>query len=536
MIKLLFWILQGFTALPGPLGVIRHDQIAWESTCSWDGGIFWGGARIPKSVEAHYLAFGTTRSGKTTTLRLFMQDTLIDVLDPELNTRAMVYDPKREVHGILAGLGLDHVTITLDPYDPRCHGWDPSKDITDQRGARLLAATMVPKRRSEDGAGHFERALRSLIEAVVVACIDQKDRDGTPWSLRDVLNILQDEDLLRSVAGRHSAGKAAIEAHLNGRPEVAKDLKAVAQNFFGDYADIASLWSHAAEEGKSFSINEWINSNKILILPAPLVSDDGDQYDTVSQLNRLIFSIAAARLLTLPEARRETRSQRNYLILDEFRFLGELPGLNQLFCQGASKGVRLVIGVLNLPGLQDALGAERAEEVLDLCSFKAFFRAGSESTAELIAKQFGIARQQVEQHSNGPGGQTTTTYEADRPVLVNLDLLRLPLPQYKPDEGIVTDLTGYYIAPGIGLPNEAFRSTLPMEILYGPEPFLTPVAHGHEFRPRPKDQQRLRRFTASERATLLRTVPPTSAPRRSSVLTRFPAGSTAHLFRSPQKR
>lgn len=512
--------------------VLSPNEIQWEPLPGPDAGIFWGGIRILKSVATHFLALATTRAGKSTTLRLFMQDALVDVVNPASNTRGLVYDPKREIHGILAGQGLSDFVVTLDPYSEFSYALDISADITDQRGARLLSVMLVPQRDSQDGSGHFERALRAIIETVVLALIDRKDSIGKSWSLRTVLNILEDETLLRAVASRHPKGKRDIEAFLDGTKDTALDLRAVTRNFLSDYADIASLWHHAETEGRTISIDQWLKTNRILILPAPQVSES-DQYDAISQLNRLLFGMIASRLLLLPEARTLETPQRIYIVLDEFRFAGKLPGLTQLFCQGASKGVRIALGVLNLPGLQDALGKERASEIFDLCAVKAFFHPGDAETAEMMAAQFGTIRETVEQESYGSQGRTVTKVQVDRPVLLDSDFINLPLPCLDPENRATQDLTGYYIVPGAASSFQAFSSTLSMERLYGREPFVRPFAPGFDFRERPKDQQRLTPFTDEERNELLGTPRMPRLPKGSPVIGRLPSGSTSRLFQSP---
>src|SRR5687767_14091087 len=102
---------------------LDKSDIEWSSKKNDDSGIFWGGIRIPKRSKAHYCVVGTTRSGKSTTLRLLMQDTLPDVLRKK-NTRAVIYDPKHEMYSVLDGMGVGAATVILDPFDRRAFAWD----------------------------------------------------------------------------------------------------------------------------------------------------------------------------------------------------------------------------------------------------------------------------------------------------------------------------------------------------------------------------------------------------------------------------
>jgi len=198
---------------PFPLPFLPPSRIAWKPSPrhSSDTGIFFGGVRVPKGVEAHYLFLGTTRSGKTTAIRLAMQDALSDLRDPATNSRALINDPKRDVRGIIEGMGLGEFAISLDPEDIRSFAWDVATDITTPALAQRLAEGAIP---CHDD--HFKQALQALFADIVVALIDLKDKTGYRWTLRTVFNILEDEKLLRAIAGRHHTGRKDVEAHLDG--------------------------------------------------------------------------------------------------------------------------------------------------------------------------------------------------------------------------------------------------------------------------------------------------------------------------------
>lgn len=484
--------------VPSALRQLQASEFEWEpwnTERTKDRGIFFGGVRFPVGLEGHIKVFGTTRSGKTTVLRLLMMDALHDLLDPTSNTRALIYDPKRDMPGVLAGMGLANVTVTLDPRRVDSHALHWPSLVRDLEGAKRIAAALVPMTNSADSSPYFHHALRALIKSIILALIDLHEQTGFNWSLRTVLNVLEKEALVRQVCSRHHEGRGDIDAYLDGRSDTKLDLRGVTRNFLSDYAILGNLWHHAQEEGRVVSIDEWLRSNQILILPAPPPSDDDNPDDPVSQLNRVIFGLIAERLLVQSEARRQKTPQRVWLIIDEFRFAGKLPGLLSLFTTGASFGVRVVVGVHNLSGLQDALGVQKADEVLDLCSIKAFLRAGNADTAATMAAQFGKIRDFVK---NG-----NSFAETDRPVLLDSDFLNLPLPRYEPEQNIITDLSGYYRVPGVTAPRPAtFFSTLPVTRLYGPHGIISSVSPGYEFRARPPEQQRHVPFTTEELAAL----------------------------------
>jgi hypothetical protein len=194
----------------------------------------------------------------------------------------------------------------------------------------------------------------------------------------------------------------------------------------------------------------------------------------------------------------------------------------------------VVVGVHNLSGLQDSLGKERASEVFDLCTLKAFFRAGNADTAKLMAEHFGTVREIVKQTTTGTGWNSDTSVthsEVDRPVLLDEAFLNLPLPKYDPVSGQAINLAGYYRIAGVPGQPGSFYSELPMSRLYGPGGMIQPIAPGHDFRERPKWQQDHIPFTSEEFQELLGE--PTRKRNAKSAIShhQLPVGTRLNLFK-----
>lgn len=440
----------------------------------------WGGVPLDAGQKLHYCLVGTTRSGKTTLLRILMQDALPPI-KTRPNTRALIYDPKHEIHAVLDGLGLLDRTHTFDPFAADSVAWAIHEDVTDERSAEQVAATLVPKEKARDaGESFFSIALRNLVKAVI--CCYQ--RSGVDWTLRDLLLGLGDLEVLEELTRRH-ADTAQSYRNTIQRLETSQDIVASIENFRNRYRVIAALWHHASSERPPMSIRRWLTSESIIVLPGP--KQEGDP---VTVLNQLLFERIVEGILASPEVDEDAQetAARSWVIVDELRTAGELTGLEGLLSRSASKGCRIVLGIQAVEGLKDAQGENRAEELLGLCHNRAFLRAPSDYTAEWMSRQFSnrvIERAERSVSRSESGTSETFAYRRVEEPHVRAEAFhKLASPEWS------DKLEGYFIAPGEKQPY--YHSSVESARLFGGEHPLILRKGKAERSLRPSSQQILR--------------------------------------------
>lgn len=454
--------------LDGGLPSVTGHDVEWTTSRELprrDSGVFWGGLRIPKSQNCHYLMVGMPRSGKTVLLRLLMQDVLPDTLLGR-NTRALIYDPKEEMAPILAGMGLRENVRYLHPYDRRSYAWNMCHDVTQERHADILATTLVPDDHGEHNR-FFTKAVRTLVRGVITTFI----HSGLKWTFRDLMAVLLDPKHLEAVASLYPLVRTQYEAFIaQGREETARDVWSSIQASFNQYFIIASLWHHAQKLGREISLRDWLHGNEILVLPSP-----AGEGDAIILMNQLLFRWVASLLLhDLPDNVGQRNPSRTWIILDELRLMGRLPRLGELLTAGASRGARMVMTFQDIEGMRSALGSHDAHEIAGLCANHAFLKAGTDETAHWMSRHFQMP---------GSGGGPPRTLESHL-------FMGLPLPGRL--HHTLVDFQGFYRSERL----PAYHGSLSAKQVFARLCPLHPTEPRYD--PRPNDQQILEPWSADE--------------------------------------
>lgn len=104
----------------------------------------WANVKIPyQDASNHFIAIGTTGSGKTTIARLLMQSAFKGFGSEQC--RALVYDAKQDMLPILSALLPEASIATLNPFDDRGVSWDLCKDLNEPIRLLDFISTIFPE-------------------------------------------------------------------------------------------------------------------------------------------------------------------------------------------------------------------------------------------------------------------------------------------------------------------------------------------------------------------------------------------------------
>ena len=403
-------------------------------------GVRFGWLTLPESqATTHFAIVGATGSGKTLIIRRLL-DSVLPRVGTGSDCRALIYDPKRDFLPILAGMNLGAPVFTLHPFDKRGVGWNMAADILSPASADQMATILIPHEKQSSNP-FFTDAARALMTGVLTVFI--KKCPGI-WTFRDVIVALKSATRLKAVLSECEETIDLVEQYFSN-DRTANDVISTIATKIQRYQYIAAAWEKAE---KKISLKDWVNSEYILIL-----GNDEETRSAVDALNQVIFKRITELLLN----QTESFTRRTWVVLDELKEAGHLPGLSTLLSKGRSKGTCVVIGFQDIEGLGAAMRDSRvANETVGLCANKAILRIDSAETAKWASFQFGD--QEVEQRkvstssgssSHGTGTTTSTTHGVSwvnlkKQAVMPVEFLDLP-PVEKNGQ-----LHGYYIIPSIG--------------------------------------------------------------------------------------
>ncbi len=404
--------------------------------------ITWGGVNLPREAEtSHFLAVGTTGSGKSLTINNLMRQALRDA-QPGSDVRALVYDSSKEIMPFLSTLNLEIPVVILNPFDKRCAAWDMASDVTGPATALQIAASLIPEERGGSGNPYFSDTARDLLKEVMLSF----SATGEQWGLSDVLFTMRSPIRLEEVLAQTEEGREVFCLH-SKEPRAFYNVLSTARSRLAPFEPAAAAWSRASHK---VSLRDWANREMVLVLSScASVRAAGDV------INRLIFQRAAELLLDADNS----WQRRSWMVLDEVREAGKLQ-IGSLMNQGRKKGVCAVIGFQDTNGLKSVYTQEVALEILGQCSHKAIFRLESGDTAKWAAETIGQYEeiQILESHSHDAIGitrdqRTKSEQRVTRDVVMPSEFLSIP------PTTLSTGLTGYYLTPFVGV----YRRLLPLK-------------------------------------------------------------------------
>jgi type IV secretory pathway TraG/TraD family ATPase VirD4 len=111
-----------------------------------------------------------------------------------------------------------------------------------------------------------------------------------------------------------------------------------------------------------------------------------DQRQALRPLVSAWTSIAIKSLLgRVPDS-----NHRLWLCIDELPSLHKLGNLQLCLAEGRKYGAAMILGLQNIPQLEELYGHNMTKTMMDLCSTKLLFRAASYEMAETLSRSFGF--------------------------------------------------------------------------------------------------------------------------------------------------
>ena len=451
-------------------------------------GIRLGRHLFPSAIATRHFAFiGTTGSGKTLLQRLLLQSAL-GCLGQGHGHRALVYDAKQDLLGLLGGMCVSVPIQILNPLDARSARWDMAADIQSPAAALQVASTLVPAA-THDANPFFTNAARHLLYGTVLSLIELCPRR---WTLRHVLLLLREPERLQTLLSRTESTRHLLNYFAHAA--TAQNIFSTVLTYTSPFEIIAACWDRA---GDALSLSAWLDTESVLVL-----GNDEQNRSALDTLNKLLFQRLAELVLAGPEVdERNIHTRRTWFFLDEVREAGKLDLLGRLLTKGRSKGVAVVLGFQDISGMRVVYGREQADELIGQCNTKVILRLNSPETAAWAAKLFGT-REVLEMrrgHSKtrrtslrgeASSGDSVSHAIAQQPLVLDSEFLDLPETTH------ANGLHAYFINPTTGPFEDHIDAAWLTKHLMPPHPKT------QNFIPRPSAHQYLRSWCAEDDALL----------------------------------
>jgi len=379
----------------------RHNLKKELSSDKMGAGVFLHpDIQITKRRElGNVFVFGQQGSGKSVVIKPLLKR-IIDRGD-----HAIIYDEKCEY----TNLFLDENTCLISPTDERSSVWNPSLDVVNEEGARLLAECFI------NGKEEFWIEGARLI---VTGSIIYLHKLGKPWGWSHLLEVLKkpEKELIRLFEKDYPpASKVVVEG--------SKTTQGFSIMIMTQMAWVVSLAKAWPESHKSlFSIRSWMGGAtqyKTIIIPNDAL------YSSISgPLCNAFMALSTQHLLSLHDCDK----RRVWFVLDE---LGNLPrnsSISKLLTLGRSKGSRVIAGVQNVSQLHKIYGREDSETMLSLFGNVICLRLGAAGEAAKKASEiFGERTIQIPVESKDNKGNCSTTYSETKENVVSVNrITQLP--------------------------------------------------------------------------------------------------------------
>jgi type IV secretory pathway TraG/TraD family ATPase VirD4 len=374
-----------------------------------------------EEANKHAVVYAPTQIGKTTSIiapwiyNAMRAGYLVVAFDLKGNgdLRDKVQEYAATEEPILdAGFG------SFDYTDPGSSvSWNWLTDLVDESAVEAAAAALVGRDRDNDPNREFRLRdlnwMRGLLELLSLS--------GTPWTVRNVLELLDDHPRFQHLVNRHSGSRAATR--LGSLVLLPSDEYYIRVQFLSTYLEVLNIDGfNAVTRRNELAIEDLYGDPGLFVVTAPIV--DG-------RLSTAVRSLFLGQFLQR-QYRRFNRDDRPVLlVLDEAPRLKEQVDLAQLMSTSASSGMSVLLALQEVTDFDE----KERDVILSNCATHILMRGAGAKTTEYFGQRLGtrIATRQTQTSSFGRQqghGFQAAVQTVDVPVLGRAELASPPCGPY----------------------------------------------------------------------------------------------------------
>jgi hypothetical protein len=388
-------------------------QIMRQDYPSDKGFPLWDLFTVPSEYKSTGIyVLGEMGSGKTVYLTYLIQKALEDNPDAKL----VIHDYKMDIHPFLTKqLGVPEAEIKiLHPFDKRCCGWDIQADIENEGNAESIANALIPDPPPQADP-FWNINARFLVTAGILFFFYQtEETPGYRWGLRELVDLLEDSEALKSVINADPRLRFAKEA-INRKNN---DIMTTVQAHTGGLRRIANLWAFPDKE--LVSLKKWRAEKKRGVL---ILGFEENEEDACKTLNRVLWKQLQKEVL-----RKNLPPHETWFFLDEFYLMSRLDGIEKFSSVSRSYKGNLVLATQDIAQVKKIYGEDTLNILMQGLKTQIYFRCkgnASQWAVSQIGEQKILKESQSKSVSSGNVSSGTGLREQREKLLMAEDIQRL---------------------------------------------------------------------------------------------------------------
>ena len=310
------------------------------------------------SEVQHTVISGTIGSGKTQAI-----SSLVEQIRSN-GDRAIVFDITGSYVGPFYRPERD---IILNPLDARSPRWSIFSEASSKTDFDFFAHALIPNSKSNDPIWVDSARLLVSTAGQLLA----GDGKTTNKELVDILTTSSLSELEKFFLGTPVSAIVSTET-----PRMTNSIRMTVNTYLDGLRMLA-------EEGASFSITKWINSDvedSILYL-----SSRADIHESIRPLLTVWFDTAVRALMSAPKK----PDRRIWFIIDEVAALNAMPSIVSGMSRGRQFGAAFLLGLQAQSQLREIYGRDGAQTLSSVARTKLVLSASDAETARLYADFLG---------------------------------------------------------------------------------------------------------------------------------------------------
>lgn len=297
----------------------------------------------------------------------------------------------------------DDEWIILNPYDKRGYGFEVIELISLTSDIDRVVASIIPRPPGEKDPV-WTNVPRSILRAVINLCLSRDEFLNSDilkyinmGYKKFVYEISEREDFIDD-NGKEKFRRVPLKGMEDAFATLTSS-ETQAGNFWSAFSDATQFFRSFTSSERVINARDFVRSDPRNLILANFT----EVQEKIAPLLSLFVDCVSSEILAL----QENNEYEVYLFLDEFNSLEKMPKILELLKLARSKGGILVIGVQEVPPVEERYGKAALSTVKNNTRTKLIFNINDDETQKMAVALIGKQTMVYSTESNS-GGETET--------------------------------------------------------------------------------------------------------------------------------